>query len=452
MPPRWRRRGRPASRSTQSGWSRPEAQAAAFRLPGDAREAVGELGAVLLPVAEAVRVVVARETAPAEPAVVHDEAFGAERPGVVHQGGEPRFREVEADALPGIEDDVARGGMRHEVRAGPAVQRAGGVALPALRPREDELRKDEGAPGLQDVRTGKVGRAGGEAQLVGPFVADADFPDAAPAEGAGKDAPGLLRRGRGADGEEEGGLVLPGVVDAGAGAEDDLPAAEKLVLRDVGLVRPLSGERQQVEPVAEPRRLQAEGIHAGERHGAGLAVRELDPGLEDVAVVPGEEMLDGAEGGVPAVGEDERDVAGAGGFGNVAGLDAAPVDRDVAVGMADLEGAAGVAEAAVALPAGRTKGGVGLHRPLGAVIRGVGARRRKRGEVPDGPAARAEVGERPHAGAPRQHQLRARRFQGKGRGALHAAPAPGTLSIPWQRSIVVFSEQGRSYHAVGEKL
>ena len=280
-----------------------ERETALFRLGGERGKAAWKFLRIRRPVAEAVSGVVAGEGAAPEPAVINDETFRAKCLRAVHHTDKPLFRQVEPQSLPRIDDDPARSvAVRHQVVPRPAVQGARGRPLAALRPREDELRQRQGPARLQHVWPGEIGDAGRNVQFVRPLVAQARLPRAAPAERPRENAPALLRRRGVADGDHEALGVLPGVVDAAAGAKHDLVAARQLLLGDIRLGGPGAGEREQVEAFAQTGAFQAERSHARNLDRPGFVVAQLHPRLEHVAVRVRHEVLHRRERRMRAVG------------------------------------------------------------------------------------------------------------------------------------------------------
>ena len=135
-------------------YPQPELHPLAPCLVGEAANAVGQLAGRDIPVAQALRVAMARIFV-AKPTVVEQEHVDTQLLGVGYERQELVFVEVEIGGLPVVEQRhaVARA-VFHPVLAGPVVQVAAGLARAALAQREDEVGSTEAAALVDAVLRG----------------------------------------------------------------------------------------------------------------------------------------------------------------------------------------------------------------------------------------------------------------------------------------------------------
>ena len=267
-------------------WLYPDAEldAALAGSVGEGLDAVGQLAAVNDPVAERRRVVVARVFV-AKPAVVHDEQLAAELRDVVHHLYDALLGDVEIDALPGVQEDVAglHAAMEHALGAGPAVERAAHAAHALVGVGQGEVGRLEGLLGLQHVFAGQRIDTGIEVVYVVGIGVDAQLEVTAPAKGCADGAAGVLLR-LSVEREHQLGSIEVGVAGA-VGVADDLHAGREALLCRLRLGCPVAVQ------VGQPDVALAEGEVAGvvalQRDGTLLLMRNLGPRLNDVDVLVG---------------------------------------------------------------------------------------------------------------------------------------------------------------------
>ena len=250
---------------------------------GQTLDALRQFLAADRPVSEARLAVVARVFV-AEPAVVHHEQFAAQVRQVGHHPVHAFLVDLEIDALPRVEQHVAKlGSVVEPVEARPSVDVAAHAALALVAEREGEYRGREDLAWLQRVLRLLLVDAREEVRGVGVVVVQGDAVVAGPGQRAADDAACQLP-GASVERDHQRGVVALRVAHAVLVLEH-LHAVGQRFFVEVAFRSPCAVEMRQ------PRVAPADG-HVGrcepvERHGFLLRVADLGPRLDHLAVVVG---------------------------------------------------------------------------------------------------------------------------------------------------------------------
>ncbi|CCY15754.1 uncharacterized protein BN773_01696 [Prevotella sp. CAG:755] len=245
--------------------------------------AAGQFGARGLPVAQSGTVVGAGVFV-AEPSVVEQEEVDAQVLGLLHQPGQPLLVEVEARALPVVQQGESFAlPVVQAVTARPVVQAAAPLACALLAEREDELGRGEDVARAQLIgrSVGVDGRDDAQAAHVVHLERKAEV--SCPAERPHEHVTAVLLD-RCPEAQLEEGRCVHGGAAAQLGVDHFL--AELQALRaHLRLARPVAAELREV--VGRPVEVEHRRRVGRQRDRAGLVVRDVAPRLDHVLLPVG---------------------------------------------------------------------------------------------------------------------------------------------------------------------
>ena len=245
-------------------------------------ESVGQFVLVHHPVSQAGGVVLSRILV-AEPTVVHDEQLAAKLADVVHHGNHARLVDVEVEAFPRVQEDVARlhSAVQHAFGACPAVEVTAGAAQAFVGKGESKMRRLERLLRVKDVFAGLRVDACIEVMFLVGYGVETEFEVAAPAEGSTNDAATVLLRPS-VEGNHDFGRIEMSVTRS-VGITDDFHAACQRLRCRFRLCCPVAVHvRYPYIPLAQSKMARVETLQGD---GLLLGILNLCPRLNDVHLV-----------------------------------------------------------------------------------------------------------------------------------------------------------------------